>query len=63
MSQHYCEYNAHTNGRLDIEPCGVPATGKWRGKWYCDDHPESMEGHAGLMHALNEFAREGEGEQ
>lgn len=44
MSQHYCEYDAHTNGRFDIKPCGAPATAKWRGKWHCDDHLDSMEG-------------------
>ena len=31
-------------------------------KRYCDDHLESMEAHAGLMDALDEFEREGEGE-
>ena len=44
MSQHYCEFDAYTNGRFGIEPCGAPATAKWRGKWYSDDHMESMEG-------------------
>ena len=62
MSHHYCEYDAQTNGRIDIEPCGARATAKWRGKWYCDDPLESMEAHAGLTDPLNEFEREGEGE-
>lgn len=31
MSQHFCEYDAHTNGRLGIPPCGTLAVAKWRG--------------------------------
>jgi hypothetical protein len=55
---HFCEYDAHTNGRLGIEPCGEPAVGEW----YCYDHLGSTEAQAGLMNALDEFEREGEGE-
>jgi hypothetical protein len=57
---HFCEYDGHTNGRFGIEPCGEPAVAKWRGKWYCDDHLDSMEAHTGLMDALKEFAEEGQ---
>ena len=57
---YFCEYDAHTNGRLGIEPCGEPAVAKWRGKWYCDDHLDSMEAHAGLMDELKEFEEEGQ---
>jgi len=60
---HFCEYDGHTNGRLGIEPCGQPAVARWRGKWYCDDHLESMEAHAELMDSLAEFEREVQGEE
>lgn len=49
---HFCEYDANTNGGLDIEQCGEPAVAKWRGNWYCEDLLESMEAHAELMEAL-----------
>ena len=53
MSQHFCEYDGGLRAHgLDVEPCGEPAVAKWRGKWYCDDHLESMEAHAELMDAL-----------
>jgi len=55
---HFCEYDEHTNGRLGIAPCDEPAAAKWRGKWYCDDHLDSMEAHAGLIEALKEFQEE-----
>lgn len=47
---HFCEFDAHTNGMLS--PCGLPAVAKWRGKWYCEPHLESMEARAGLMDDL-----------
>jgi hypothetical protein len=59
---HFCEFDVHTNGKLGLPECGAPAVAKRRGKWYCDDHLESMEAHAGLMDVLDEFEREGEGE-
>jgi hypothetical protein len=55
---HFCEYDAHTDGRLGIEPCGEPAVAKWRGKWYCEDHLESMEAHAELIEGLKEVGTE-----
>jgi hypothetical protein len=57
---HFCEYDAYTNGSLDIEQCGEPAVGKWWDKRYCDDHLDSMEAYAGLMDALKEFEEEGQ---
>ena len=49
---HFCEYDAHTNSWLGIEPCEEPAVARWRGKWYCDDYVDFMEAHAELMDAL-----------
>ena len=56
---HFCEYDAHTNGSLGIETCGDPAVANWQGKWQCDDHLDSMQAHAGLMVALKEFEEGG----
>jgi hypothetical protein len=61
MSQHYCEYDAQTNGRFDIEPCGAPATAKARE--VVMRRPPGVYGRVrGPDGRLNEFAREGEGE-
>jgi hypothetical protein len=39
---------------LGTEPCGAPASVKIGGRWFCEDHADSMEAHAGLMGALRE---------
>jgi hypothetical protein len=54
MSEHYCEFDGHTNGILGLEPCGAPASVKIAGRWFCEDHADSMEAQAGLMDALRE---------
>jgi hypothetical protein len=55
--QHYCEFG-HTNGMLGIEPCGARATGKFRGRWFCEDHLETMESNAELTDALANVSNE-----
>lgn len=57
--QHYCEFG-HTNGMLGIEPCGAPASVKIGGRWFCEDHADSVEAYNVLMEALRETEREEE---
>lgn len=53
MSQHFSEYDGGLSGHgLEIEPCGAPATGKFRGRWFCEDYLETMESNAELTDAL-----------
>ena len=55
---HYCEFDGYTNGMLDLEPCGAPASVKIEGRWYCEDHADSMEAYAELAEALRETERD-----
>jgi hypothetical protein len=59
VMQHYCEFGP-TNTLLGIEPCGAPASVKIGGRWFCEDHADSVAAHAGLMDALREVQREEE---
>jgi hypothetical protein len=51
--RHFCEYDGGLRAHgLNIEQCGAPATGKFRGQWFCEDHLDTMESTAELAHAL-----------
>jgi hypothetical protein len=57
MTQYYCEFDAHTNGMLGLEPCGAPANVKIEGRWFCEDHADSVEAFNELTEALRETER------
>jgi hypothetical protein len=59
MPQHFCEFDAYGMATAaGMEPCGEPAVAKWRGKWLCEDHLESMEAAYELADVLNNVTPE-----
>jgi hypothetical protein len=54
MSEHFCEFDHN----LD-EPCGKPASIKWRGMWFCAEHWDWHEEFCAEINVDPVFGKEG----